>query len=83
MRLAAVITSVASVQRILGHLQLPTSPISLAGPYTLGFDEMGFDITGQQFEQANQWDGVDGIDALDAPNHWDGVDVVDVPGPDG
>jgi hypothetical protein len=59
MQLAAVITGAASVERILGHLQLPTSPIPVSGPYMLGFDEMGFEITGQDFEGARQWDGVD------------------------
>ena len=67
-QLAAVITSATSVNRILGHLQLRRSPISLSGSYLLGFDEMGFEVTGQDFEGARPCDG---------------VDVLDVPGPDG
>jgi hypothetical protein len=68
MRLVATLTSLDSVQRILGHRTLPTAPIPLSGPYTLGFDEFGYEISGQRFEELS-W--------------WDGVDVLDVPLPDG
>ena len=74
MRLASVIVHESTIQRILGHLKLPTAPTPVSGPYTLGFSEMGYDVTDAD---TPLW--IDGSEAQE-PFDWQASDL---PGADG
>ena len=79
MRCVAVIPQQHVIEKILGHLRLPITPIPVSGPHTLGFDVPAYEVTDEAiadwFEQVDPEPMQRG-----PPSQWDAVDAL---GPDG
>ena len=53
MRPVAVISQKVVIERILGHLQLPTCPVAVSAPHSFGLDVMGYEL--RDAPMADEW----------------------------